>query len=280
MARTIRIAISLASLVFVPATAIHAQQNAEPALLPNELSLTAVPAGSQVHLSWSGKVDSGVAAIEVFRGTGDDGELSLLHKVADVSTSTYTDDTTTTNTAYRYALRLRGKDDAISALGQPVAVHSGHYVRRINCGGERFVGPDGIPWEADDGRVLGTGRYTTKFTLAGVYPQMRMLYKSERWAYRGLNYKFEVDAGKYAVVLVFAETNPNYTGNGKRTFDVFVGGEKALEAVDVFSQVGANKPLHLTVHAEVKTSELVVELRKKKAGPALKGIWVEALPDL
>lgn len=243
----------------------------------NRLKLSAAAAGQKVYLRWSGEIASDVVAIEILRGKGVDGNLELLDEITDLRSAAYTDDDVQPNTDYRYALRLRDGNQTRSAAGEPLAVNSGRYVRRINSGGEAFIGADGIPWEADKGRVSGTSQFTLRTTLAGVYPEMRPLYKTERWSHQSLRYEFDLAPGRYAIVLCFAETNRTFSRIGKRTFDILVGDEKVHEAFDVFSQAGANRPLHLTIHAAVTTSPLVVELRKNKAGPALKGIAVEGL---
>ena len=248
-------AVLLASLLAVSLVPAEDDAKGPP---ENRLKLSAAAAGRKVHLRWSGETASDVVAIEILRGKGVDGNLKLLDELTDLRVTAYTDDDVQPNTDYRYALRLRDRDQLRSAAGGPLTINSGLYVRRINSGGEAFVGADGIPWEADTGRVSGTSRFTSRTTLAGVYPEMRNLYKTERWSHQSLRYEFDLAPGRYAIVLCFAETNRTFSRIGKRTFDIFVGDDKVHEAFDVFSQAGANRPLHLTIHADVTTSPLVV----------------------
>ena len=77
------------------------------------------------------------------------------------------------------------------------------------------------------------------------------LYSSER--YGNFSYAIPVDQGEYAVALHFAETywgreNPGGGGPGSRVFDVFCNGTALLRNLDIYKEVGADRPLIKTFH--------------------------------
>jgi hypothetical protein len=79
----------------------------------------------------------------------------------------------------------------------------------------------------------------------------RQLYAMER--YGNFSYAIPVDEGEYAVTLHFAETywgreNPGGGGVGTRTFDVFCNGVALIRNLDIYKEVGADRPLIKTFH--------------------------------
>lgn len=72
------------------------------------------------------------------------------------------------------------------------------------------------------------------------------IYSSYRYAFTGnLEYKIPIQAGKYKVALLFAETWPKSQVKGARLFDVLINGQKRVTKLDVFAKVGADKPYYL-----------------------------------
>ncbi|MCH8921538.1 MAG: hypothetical protein IIA67_00140 [Planctomycetes bacterium] len=243
----------------------------------NELKLTAIAAGEQAFLRWSGPLDTDVVAIEVLRGEGQDGPLKTIKTITDLTTTRLVDKGLKTDALYRYAVRLVDRGKLTSPASKPLSVRAGLYIKRINCGGKEFVGPDGIPWEADKVRRSGTGLWTAKQSIAdadGLSP----VYQTERWSNNTLKYTFKIKPGRYQLILHFAETNRIFSKTGKRTFDVLLGGEKIHSAVDVFAAAGANRAWQLAKEITVKGGSIDLQLRKVKAGPALKGIELRAIP--
>jgi hypothetical protein len=77
------------------------------------------------------------------------------------------------------------------------------------------------------------------------------LYSRER--YGNFSYAIPVDEGEYAVTLHFAETywgreNPGGGGAGIRVFDVFCNGVALFRNLDIYKDVGADRPLVKTFH--------------------------------
>ena len=103
------------------------------------------------------------------------------------------------------------------------------------------------------------------------------MYQAERWSYRGIRYRFDASPGTYRATLHFAETNNAYMAAGKRTFDVLVNGEKLHSAVDVFANAGKATAWQLDADFEVTGNEIVIELTKGAAGPAIKGLEVREI---
>ncbi len=243
----------------------------------NKLTLTALAAGNQAYLKWSGDIEPDVVAIELLRGEGEQGELKSVHKVDDLTATSFVDKSLTKDATYRYAVRLVDRGKLISDASSPQLVRPGLYIRRVNCGGDAVTGSDGIPWEADKANRAGTGRFDVKKPVAdgGEYPA---IYQSERWSYNRLSYKFDVTPGRYVVILHFAETNKIYTVAGKRTFNVLINGKQAHANVDVAARVGADRAWQLPTTLDVSGKSIDIELRKAKAGPALKGLEIREVP--
>ena len=98
------------------------------------LEFSAAAAGKKIYLSWTGEIAPDVVAFEILRGEGD-GELKRVGEIADLKATSYTDGDVQPNTNYRYVLRQRRAKLPNTIAGGPLEGHSGHYVRRINCGG-------------------------------------------------------------------------------------------------------------------------------------------------
>ena len=102
--------------------------------------------------------------------------------------------------------------------------------------------------------------------------------QTERWANGHVRYAFEVDPGRYEVVLHFAETNPNFFGKAKRQFDIVVNDQTAAEKVDIFSEAGGSMTAwEFRKTADVTGRELKIGVSANPTGPAIKGIEVRGL---
>ncbi len=244
------------------------------------LKLTATAIGSHVHLKWSGKLEPDVTTIELLRGERKDGKFESLQTIEDLKTTQFIDKTTTEGTKYRYALRLKDSGGLTSKISTPQMVKASLFIKRINCGGKKVAGEDGIEWEADTGSIGGTGRWSTEKEIAGVSKALQPIYQSERWANYGLVFTFKVKPGKYEVVLHLAETNAVFSEKGKRTFDLEINGKKYQKGIDVFAKVGGFKGYKLVTPVEVKQDGMRVVLRKRSAGPAIKGIEVRGVSGM
>jgi sialate O-acetylesterase len=246
----------------------------------NTLSLGALATGTKAFLSWSGEMEPDVRSVDLLRGEGKDGELKLLQTIEDLQVRAFSDEELAMDTVYRYALRLRDQGGLNSRVGEAQQVQTGLFLRRINCAGDAFTGADGVPWEADKGIVRGTGRFNAKGLVRGA-ADLNPMYTTERWSNTGLKYAFDAEPGRYEIILHFAETNPAFSVAGKRTFDVHINGQKKHENVDVFGKSGRRSAwaLRTMIELDLLEDSIVVELKKGKNGPALKGIEVREMPD-
>jgi len=249
----------------------------------NKLKVSAAAAGKRVFLRWSGSFDPDVVAYELLRGQGKDGELKVFTEIDDVHKKSFVDEKVETDTDYRYAVRLRDRGGLTSPASEPQLVRPGMYFRRINCGGPEFVSEDGVPWEADGTKGHpclssgGTSTWNVKEPVSESGPD-KNVYQTERWANRHVHYTFEVQPGRYEIVLLLAETNPGFFAKGKRTFDIVLNDQIVAEKVDVFSEAGGPlKPWRFQKTLVVSGRELKIGLVGNPTGPAVKGIEIRGL---
>ncbi len=242
----------------------------------NLLKLTAISAGKKAFLRWTGEMDPDVTAVEILRGDGEEGELAKIETVTDLKRGRFVDENLKADGTYRYAVRVVDRGKLASDLTEPQIVRSGLYLRRINCGGEEFIGADGIPWEADRDRQPGSGIWSTKSAVADA-DDLGPVYQSERWSNLAVKYRLEVEPGQYEVSLLLAEINPQFAKEGKRTFNISINGEQRHKAFDIFTKVGAQAACEVTLPAEPVDGAIEIELRKVSGGPALKGIQIRGL---
>ncbi len=243
----------------------------------NELKLTAAAGSKSVVLDWTGAIEADVQQILVFRAASADDEAKQVAAVDLADAKRWIDKEVEDDVKYRYFVKLRDAGGLVSKPSGIVTAESGGFLRRINCGGPKVASPDGAPWEADAGSAAGTGVFTNKSKIAGASDALQAVYQSERWSYRGVRYRFDAEPGHYRATLHFAETNNTFSAVGKRTFDVFINGEKRHAGVDVFAKAGKETAWQLDTEFELKDNEIVIELRKVAAGPAIKGIEVREI---
>jgi glucose/arabinose dehydrogenase len=113
---------------------------------------------------------------------------------------------------------------------------------RINAGGPAYVDTIGQVWSADQGFNTGQAAATSD----PIADPNATLYRSERWDPSDgpeLSYDLPVGNGSYRVNLYFAEIYPGAAFEGGRVFDVSIEGTKVLQNLDIFAQVGFEKPL-------------------------------------
>ena len=144
-------------------------------------------------------------------------------------------------------------------------------IARINAGGAAFTDSQGRAWDAD--RAFNTGS-AASHPYPGADPQ---LYGTERWDPAGapeLRYSIPVAAGSYDVRLHFAEIYSGAAAVGARVFDVAIEGAVVVAAVDVFKEVGFQKPLVRTFTVSVSDGSLTIDLLHRIENPKLSGIEV------
>jgi len=104
---------------------------------------------------------------------------------------------------------------------------------RIRCGGAAWTDQEGNKWGEDVGFTSGDTVLTGRPIAAAHDPE---LYTSERWGSE-FSYRLPVPAGKYKVVLRFAETYVKK--QGERVFDVLLNGNTVLDHFDILKEAGA-----------------------------------------
>jgi hypothetical protein len=246
----------------------------------NTLKVEAISGSKSVLLRWTGELESNVTSLEIHRSEGAGGEMKKISEVKDLKIARYVDRQTEFGTDYRYVVLPRS---AAGLLGKPDKVVTAsplRYLKRINCGGPEIAAADGASWEADDGR----GNAALK--SGGTHPWVvrrndsaKDVDATERWARTGIRYSFDVDPGRYEVVLLFSETNRSYQIKGKRLFNVVVNDQKLAEKVDVFTESGgASTTWQFRKTIDVAGPQLVLRLVGNPTGPAIKGIEIRGLP--
>ncbi|GAY38819.1 hypothetical protein CUMW_039610 [Citrus unshiu] len=151
---------------------------------------------------------------------------------------------------------------------------TGEFVLFVNAGGEasdevdcsmKFLGDTYF----EGGNVLRTNEHICD---AGDYP---FIYQSARFG--NFCYRFnDIPPGHYYVDLHFAEIINTNGPKGMRVFNVFVQEEKVVSDFDIFSIVGANKPLQLVdIGVSVKEEgTVVVRFEGISGSPAVSGICI------
>lgn len=150
----------------------------------------------------------------------------------------------------------------------------------VNAGGEALTGAEATPNIVGDtffqgGDVLRTNECICQ---GGDYP---FIYQSARVG--TFCYRFEnLSPGQYFVDLHFAEIINTNGPKGMRIFNVFVQEEKVLSDFDIFSIVGANKPVQL-VDFRVSIKEdgmLMLRFEGVHGSPVINGICLRRAPKV
>ena len=243
----------------------------------NDLALTAAAGSKAIVLNWKGQIEPDVDTVLVFRAETADAEPQQVAELKSSEAENWIDEKVADDAQYHYFIKLRDAGGLESEPSGKVVAKAGGFLRRINCGGPEITSADGANWEADQGNVTGTGRFTAKEKVNAAPEGLQDVYQTERWSYRGVRYRFDASPGRYRATLHFAETNNGYAAEGKRTFDVMINGEKLKEAVDVFASAGKATAWQLPIDFEVTGDEIDIELRKVAAGPAIKGIEIREI---
>ncbi|MBA7637047.1 hypothetical protein ES703_44679 [subsurface metagenome] len=98
------------------------------------------------------------------------------------------------------------------------------------------------------------------------------LYQTVRWDVKA--YRLKVPNGKYKVTLQFCE--PHYNAAGKRVFGVKLQGNKVIDKLDIFAEVGKNKALDYTFEdVKVSKSLLSIDFVHIAEFPCIAAITVE-----
>jgi hypothetical protein len=141
---------------------------------------------------------------------------------------------------------------------------------RVNAGGPAYTDPKGQRWSADTGATNGEAWGTDVVVGNTSTPE---LYKTKRWDWDRLGYRFTVPNGTYTVTLKFAEIwfkNP-----GQRVFDVTINGQKALANFDIVAQAGGpNRAVDKTVTVNVTNGVIAIEMNSTIDEPQINAIEI------
>ena len=153
------------------------------------------------------------------------------------------------------------------------------YVQGVNCGGAAYTTVIGDFYAADQA-------YSTEATwghLGGQVAQIAnaitntsdpTLYQSERYNFPG--YNFDVPAGKYAVMLRFAETY-QYARSRGRIFDVKIEDQIVADDLDILGQAGHFVALDLTFTVIVTDGQLNVSFAPSVGAATINAIFVRGV---
>ncbi|TAE76517.1 MAG: hypothetical protein EAZ84_07350, partial [Verrucomicrobia bacterium] len=147
-------------------------------------------------------------------------------------------------------------------------------VVRLNAGGGLYVDGLGKTWSADYGFSAGAAS-TVNASIEGSTDDA--IYQSFRYNPSPSNpfkYSFLLPNGDYQVKLHFAEVWSGAFAPGLRVFDVLVGGNLAIDNLDIFSQVGANTAYSVTLPSVVTNGVLEVQLLHVVQNPMICGIEI------
>ncbi|XP_057492870.1 kinesin-like protein KIN-14R [Actinidia eriantha] len=150
----------------------------------------------------------------------------------------------------------------------------------VNAGGEASNEADSSMSFMADSFFQGGDIFRTEehITEGGDYA---FIYQSARLG--NFCYRFEnLPPGEYYIDLHFVEIINTYGPKGMRVFNIFMQDEKILSDFDIFSIVGANKPLQLVdSRVSVKTDGLfVIRFEGVNGSPLVSGICIRRASEL
>jgi len=147
---------------------------------------------------------------------------------------------------------------------------------KVNVGGNAFG-----DFYADKEFVTDTSNYGFMEGVKGIAYTDPIANTNDDTIYQseinGLaKYVVRIPNGKYKIKLMFAENY--YSAAGKRVFDVYVQGNLAVNALDIFKEAGAKTALEKVIdNVEVKDHQLDVHFAAQIERPLLNGIVIESL---
>ncbi|KAG6702646.1 hypothetical protein I3842_07G046100 [Carya illinoinensis] len=150
----------------------------------------------------------------------------------------------------------------------------------INAGGEAANEVDSSTKFVGDTHYEGGNVFRTNesITEGGDFP---FIYQTARLG--NFSYHFnDLPPGDYFVDLHFAEIINTNGPKGMRVFNIYVQEEKVLSELDIFSVVGANKPLQL-VDLRVSMKEdgaIVIRFEGVNGSPVVSGICIRKAPKV
>ncbi|KAJ0703765.1 putative minus-end-directed kinesin ATPase [Helianthus annuus] len=150
----------------------------------------------------------------------------------------------------------------------------------VNAGAQNIVEPDSAINLVADKSFEGGDVFQTNesITEGGDVPFVYHTARLGNFQYRFDNFP----EGDYYVDLHFVEMINTFGPKGMRVFNVYLQEEKILADFDIFSVVGANKPLQLVdSRVKVKTGDvIVIRFEGITGSPLVSGICIRKAPHL
>ncbi|QJE97074.1 malectin domain-containing carbohydrate-binding protein [Luteolibacter luteus] len=231
--------------------------------------LTGNPGNGIANLTWTASTDNGlVTGYRVYRNGG------LL---GTVTTTAFSDSGLTNGTAYTYEVRAVDSANNVSTPASVVVTPRalGDAIVRVNAGSATsFLDPAGHTWVADTGYNTGYMEATTNAITGTDMPALYQSRRIDRISGAELKYQLTVPNGDYEVRLHFAEVWPGAYATGIRVFDVLMEGALAINDLDVFARVGANRALVIATPVTVADGKLTIDFVHVIQNPNLSGIEI------
>jgi len=146
------------------------------------------------------------------------------------------------------------------------------YLLAIKAGGSEYTSSTGTRFHADSyfrgGAVYATGQ-TVQRTTDGP------LYKTGRVG--TFSYSIPLPQGTYEVTLKFVESY--WSARGRRIFDVFIEGSRALERLDLFAVAGKNNAYDLSILVKVTDGTLDLDFLPLTGQATVNAILIRSAPD-
>lgn len=231
--------------------------------------LAGTPGNGIANLTWNASTDDGVVTgYRVYRNGG------LL---GTVTATAFSDSGLTNGTAYTYEVRAVDSANNVSNPATVVVTPRalGEAIMRVNVGSASpYVDPAGHTWIADTGYNTGYMEATANAITGTDMPALYQKRRIDRNSGAELKYQLTVPNGNYEVRLHFAEVWTGAYGVGIRVFDVLMEGAMALDNLDVFAQVGANKALVTATPVTVADGKLTIDFIHVIQNPNISGIEI------
>ncbi|MCW1923658.1 malectin domain-containing carbohydrate-binding protein [Luteolibacter arcticus] len=236
-------------------------------------TLQAAAGNGAVQLTWTAASDEvGVTGYRI-RRNGNPNPIATVSGL----TLTHTDTGLSNGTTYTFDVRAidAAGNESLPATVNAIPTLAPAATLRVNVGSNAaYVDPQGNTWAADYGSNTG---YTDSNTAAITGTDKPALYQKrriDRDTAPELTYGFAVSNGDYRVVLHFVEVVASVSVVGGRVFDVTAEGALAIDNLDIFAQVGANKALVVEVPVTVSDGQLNIGFLHVVQNPVLSGIEV------
>lgn len=170
-------------------------------------------------------------------------------------------------------------------------IKGGHYLYRVNCGGNNYTDHNGNTWMADREKTSAVTWGSVSWTTS-LFPGMPPFFASQRqtndpirgtadwplfqtfrYGLQQLRYEFPVPDGDYLVELYFTEpwwgTGGGLNCTGWRLFDVAVNNKTVIKNLDIWKEAGHDGALKKTVNVHVTGGQLQISFPHIAAGQAI-----------